>query len=937
MADYSSTVHLPKTQFPMRGELPKREPQWLEFWREKDVYRRMQRGEKGFVLHDGPPYANGHIHIGHALNKILKDMTVKSRALSGRRAPYVPGWDCHGLPIELALLKEMKTDKRSITDPVGFRRKAAAFAAKFIEIQKEEFRRLGVFGDWDHPYTTMSPEYESRVIGAFRSLLKAGYIYRGLKPVYWCIHCETALAEAEVEYKDKTSPSIYVAFPIKNWVGNDPAEVLIWTTTPWTLPANMAVAFHPELRYVLADFELAAGARRFLVAGQRLQAVAGALGAKGFREIRSWLGRELASAPKEAVRFEYEKPFGGIGVGLLADFVSAEDGTGIVHSAPGHGADDFYAGQRYQLKIFCPVDASGRFGAEVGPLQGMQVFKEGNPAVLDSLRRRELLLCESQLQHSYPHCWRCKNPIVFRATEQWFLSVERGGLRQKLLEAISRVRWVPPEGQARISAMVEGRPDWCLSRQRVWGTPIPALFCAACGEFLNDDSVIESIEKRVAREGSDFWFESPGKNVRLGGAKEDELSWGFIDPKSCARCGGEAFRREDDILDVWMDSGASWLAVLGEGQSPCDLYLEGSDQHRGWFQSSLVTSVALAGKAPYKGVLTHGFVLDDQGRAMHKSLGNVVAPQEVTDKLGADVLRLWVALADYSDDVRLSPKLLEVPSEAYRKARNTFRYLLGNVCDFDPARHAVPLESLGEMDRYILHRLSLVIKQTAEAYEGFRFRDAARGLVDFCNLELSAFYLDACKDKLYTLARENPQRRAAQTAMYWTLERLLVLAAPILSFTAEEAWQEMRRMLSSLGSKHPIAESVFLADGARAEARWTDERLGQRWRSVLSIREEVNKRIEAQRAAGALGSSLQAKVILAAGADAPWLGEYRGNWEEILLVSQVEVKEGNGRLSIEVTKAEGSKCARCWRFQTSIGADPKRPDLCARCVSQLKA
>ncbi|MBI4425811.1 MAG: isoleucine--tRNA ligase, partial [Elusimicrobia bacterium] len=917
----------------------------IEFWEKGRVYERMQEAAAGlprFVLHDGPPYANVQIHIGHALNKTLKDITVKARALLGQQAPYSPGWDCHGLPIEHALLKELGLDKRSVKDVPAFRRKAAEFARRFIDIQRAEFRRLGVLGEWDRPYLTMEPAYEARVLSAFRRLLAAGYIYRGLKPVYWCVYCETALAEAEVEYKDKTSPSVYVAFPIAKAAQPElvGAEVLVWTTTPWTLPANMAVAFHPDLDYVLVD----AGGRRLLAAKARVEALAKTLGQPGLRELGSWKGRELAPVhPQDrgALDFRYQAPFGGReGVGVLADYVTAEDGTGAVHTAPGHGADDFYTGRRYGIEILCPVDHAGRFTAQAGELAGKQVFKEGNPEVLERLEAEGRLLASGEVSHSYPHCWRCKNPVIFRATEQWFLSVDREGLREKLLKAVGEVAWVPAVGRARISAMVEGRPDWCLSRQRVWGTPIPVLFCAACAQPVTDDDALQAIETRVATEGSDFWFVERERPVTPREAPSGELVWDFLPGDlRCHACKGRSFRRETDILDVWMDSGASWLGVLEpKGQVPCDLYLEGSDQHRGWFQSSLVLSTALEGRAPYRTVLTHGFVLDDHGRAMHKSLGNVVSPQEVIDKVGADVLRLWVALADYSDDVRLSAKLLEGPAEAYRKVRNTWRYLLGNVCDFDPAKDLRRGDELGEMDRYLLHRLAALIEAARAALLEFRYRDAARLIVDFCNLDLSSFYLDACKDKLYTLARHAPQRRSAQTVMYHCLEALLTLAAPILSFTAEEAWTELRRLHAELGSARRLPESVFLAQAPAAPAGWRDEGLQARWSSVLAVRAAVHKGLEALRSQGKLGSSLQAKVVLTAGGpERPVLEALREQLPEILLVSQVELRAGDGELQAEVERAEGSKCARCWRWQKDVGADAAQPALCQRCVRQLAA
>jgi len=941
---YSATLNLPQTEFPMRGDLPKREPETLERW--AGLYAKMrerQEGRPSFVLHDGPPYANGRIHIGHALNKILKDMTVKSRALMGFATPYVPGWDCRGLPIETALLKEMKTSKRGIKDVPAFRRAAAEFAEKFIAVQKEEFERLGVLGDWEHPYKTLSRGYEAKILEAFRRLLLNGYIYRGLKPVYWCITCETALAEAEIEYKDKTSPSVYVAFPIKinarfipssGEIAADSVYALIWTTTPWTLPANMALAFNPGMTYVLAKATFNGKSRHFLFAEARLEAIQKIPEISSLEIIQYWKNsKELYSLLGGA---SYHPPFQPANSGRLlkADYVTAEDGTGIVHTAPGHGADDFNTWQQEGLReerdtILCPVDAAGRFTDEAPEfLRGVKVFPEGNEAVIADLKKRGLLLAQENIQHSYPHCWRCKNPVIFRATEQWFLSVAGKDLRAKLLQAIGGVSWIPAAGQARISSMVENRPDWCLSRQRIWGTPIPILYCAdaKCAKPLADESVFRAIEEKVAQDGDDFWFENPGGEVSA-------KIWSFL-PKNlrCPACGRESFRRETDILDVWMDSGASWLAVLGEKTAEpkdapvADLYLEGSDQHRGWFQSSLVLSTALAGRAPYKTVLTHGFVLDERGRAMHKSAGNVVSPQDVVGKMGADVLRLWVALADYSDDVRISDKLLEVPAEAYRKFRNTVRYLLGNTFDFDPRANSIPREKLPELERYILELLAALQKNVIDDYKAFRFRNAARRLVDFCAFDLSAFYLDIVKDRLYTFPKNDPARRATQTAMAEILERLLLLAAPILSFTAEEAWRMGPRRWSP-------NDSVFLTDLPKAAAPTAGgENLASTWRDIRRVRETAQKALEEARAVKKIGSSLQAELILS-GKDAALLDA--AGWCETLLVSRVRREAGSGELKIAVTPIAGPKCARCWRYPDDVGADSQRPDLCGRCAKHL--
>ncbi len=893
----------------MKGDLAKREPEFLKAWTDMHLYEQMQERQKGrppFVLHDGPPYANGHIHIGTALNKILKDITVKSRALLGHAAPYRPGWDCHGLPIETALLKEMKMSKRGVTDIPKFRKDAVAFAEKFIDIQRSEFIRLGGLGDWFHPYKTLSKEYEAKILKAFRLLVKKGHVYRGLKPVQWCITCETALAEAEVEYKDKVSPSVYVALPVTEGELKG-SEIVIWTTTPWTLPANRAAAFNPTLEYALVEAEVAGKRRRLIVAKARVESVMKDTAAVDAKVLRSFTGEQaIALAPRYGVPYE-TKP-GETGVSVLAEYVTAEDGTGVVHTAPGHGEDDFHTGQRYGLEILNPVDASGRFTDKAPRWTGKKIFEEGNPEIVADLKERGWLLAKKDITHSYPHCWRCKNPVVFRTTEQWFLKLSEA-LREHLLAQIDATTWVPAEGRTRIASMVGNRPDWCLSRQRVWGTPITVLYSVKTGEAVTDDAVLEAIEKKAAADGTDFWFERWGEILT-------PKDWPFL-PKHPQLEGG--FRRESDILDVWLDSGVSWMSVLGE-DAVADLYLEGSDQHRGWFQSSLVMSTALRGHAPYKAVLTHGFVLDEKGRAMHKSSGNVVAPQEVIDKMGADVLRLWTALADYNDDVRISDNLLKGPQDSYRRVRNTLKYLLGNLADFDP-KNAVPYEKLSEMERYFLHGLAALQNETLEDYRAYRYRAATRRLIDFC----STFYLDATKDRLYTFRADSPERLAAQTVMHEAFSRLCLLLSPVLSFTADEAWR--------FWTARP-SESVFLWDLPAADPRWTDAALAARWDAAMVVRGAVHKSIEEAREAKTVGASLQAKLVLR-GPEAT-LAPLRGiNLPEFFIVSEAALETGGAELSVEVSASSGVKCPRCWRYQTDIGSVPSQPELCARCARQL--
>lgn len=972
--DYSKTVLLPKTAFPMKAELPKKEPGILEFWKKINLYEKMLEARKDkprYILHDGPPYANGRIHIGHALNKVLKDIVVKSMAMTGHHTPYVPGWDCHGLPIEQQLLKELKIGKRHVEDVPEFRKKAREFAQKFIDLQREEFKRLGVVGEWDNPYRTMSREYEGAVVGAFRKLLAKGYIYRGKKTVYWCVSCETALADAEVEYKDKNSDSIYVRFRIVDpkpslfgeaAISQKPVSLVIWTTTPWTLPANMAAAVSKAEDYRILE----AGNEYFVTADKLSDSFMEECGLS-CKKGALLNGEKLAGLEYEHCLKNYAAPGWGKNRRVIhTDFVAMDTGTGIVHIAPGHGEDDFYAGKDNGLDIFCPVNEQGKYTKDAGTFEGLSVF-EANGKVIEALKESGNLAGAKTISHSYPHCWRCKQPIVFRATEQWFLGVDYRELRTDLLRAAEKVQWVPPAGRERMSAMLELRPDWCLSRQRYWGTPIPILYCKSCNKPQTDDSLLEIAEKRAYQEGTDFWFiDGPEKLVPEG--------------YRCS-CGGTGFIKEKDILDVWMDSGVSWLAVLKAkeaqpfsrncddiagkraGQAteeltikhpplatsvrwyPADLYLEGSDQHRGWFQTSMIPSVALEGKAPYHTVLTHGFVLDDQGKAMHKSAGNVVSPQEVVDKYGADLLRLWVALSDYSDDVRLSSKLLDGPIDTYRKIRNTIRYLLGNIWDYEPQAHRVPDEKLLEMDRYMRHRLSELVESVTRDYNSFRFRPAIRSIADFCILDLSAFYLDALKDRLYTLGKNSVERRSCQTVLCDITISILKLMSPVLSFTAEEAWQLLRDEGSGMtaeGKKTGIAESVFLEDFPLPRPDRRDDKLARRWTKIRELKEKVLKALEEARQNGMIGSSLEARVTFRT-AD-PELQKFLADtinlWPSIAIISDcglemVGTHAGTEKeeLKVLVSHAEGAKCPRCWQWKTDVGSDAGHPHLCARCAS----
>ena len=930
--DYSKTVFLPNTSFSMKGDLTKKEPGIIEAWNKLDLYGRMlakRRGATPYVLHDGPPYANGHIHIGHAFNKVLKDIIVKSRSMLGYYSPYVPGWDCHGLPIEQALLKEMKMGKRHIEDIPAFRRSAREFAARFIDIQREEFKRLGIQGAWDKPYITMANAYEGTVIKAFRELLEKGHIHRDKKTIYWCVSCETALADAEVEYKNKTSPSIFVRFPLETLpgalaaVGKNCSSIVIWTTTPWTLPSNMAAAVSKEETYRVLE----TGGQFLIVADKLADSF---LAATGLEAAKGALipGEELVGlqyhhclAPHLPEARRFLRPV------IATDFVDMSTGTGVVHIAPGHGEEDFHAGKKHGLDIFCPVKEDGKFNADAGIFEGLKVF-ESNEKVVETLQADGILLGHKKIEHSYPHCWRCHQPVIFRATEQWFLKVDLGGLREKLMKAADGVDWLPQASHGRMTAMLKTRPDWCLSRQRYWGTPIIAVYCKECGKVQEDTAFLKRMEERVFKEGSDFWFSDPVEKL--------------MEPGSKCSCGGTVFTKEKDILDVWLDSGVSWYAVLKGGMLgpgdffPADLYLEGSDQHRGWFQTSLIPSVALNGIPPYKAVITHGMVLDEQGRAMHKSTGNVLPPQDVINKYGAEILRLWAALCDYADDIRISEKILAGPIDTYRKIRNTLRYLLGNLADFKPAQHRVPDEKLLEIDRYMRARLAVVTASVEQHYRNYQFRQAIRAVADFCILDLSAFYLAALKDRLYTLSPDSPERRSAQTVLHDILLAVMKISAPVLSFTAEEAWQTAKAEIDPT-----LEDSVLLADYPKLPPAWADQALLERWEKIMGVREAVTKAIEEQRQAGVVGSSLEARITLRTSKEETkkFLDSTLPLWPEVAIVSEasVEFDAAAPELEVKVAKAEGTKCPRCWQWRRDLGANPRHAGVCGRCAAALEA
>ncbi len=913
--NYKDTLNLPRTSFPMKADLAKREPEILRLWEEQGLYKKILKSAEGrqkYILHDGPPYANGHIHIGTALNKILKDFIVKAKFMAGFDSCYVPGWDCHGLPVEHEVDKLLGERKKGMST-AEIRRHCRDYAARFIEIQREEFKRLGVLGKWDEPYLTMDYKYQATIVRELGRFAAGGYIYKGKKPVYWCASCQTALAEAEVEYAMHKSPSIFVKFPLISNIGNllpslkeESVSIIIWTTTPWTIPANLAVALHPAYQYVAVKV----GNEVFIVAERLASLVMDTIGIKDYQILASFVGGELEGLRCRHPLYERDS------LVIMADYVTLDAGTGCVHTAPGHGQEDYESGLKYGLDIYAPVDAGGHFTSDVKYFAGEFVF-DANRTVNDKLREVGALLHEEEVEHSYPHCWRCKNPIIFRSTEQWFISIDHNGLRERALQKIQEVDWVPSWGKERIYGMVANRPDWCISRQRVWGVPIVAFYCEGCGEVLLQKELMDFVAERFAQHGADIWFEEPAEKLMPSGT-------------TCPRCGGRQFRKENDILDVWFDSGVSWAAVLEKQQElkfPCDLYLEGSDQHRGWFHSSLLTAIGTRGVAPYTTVLTHGFVVDGEGKKMSKSAGNVVSPEEVIARCGAEILRLWVAAEDYRDDIKISQEIIERLTDAYRRIRNTWRYMLGNLYDFNPQQDALPKEKLFEIDRWILHRFQRLVERILKAYDEFEFHIIFHSLHNFCVVDLSALYLDILKDRLYTSLPSSPKRRSAQTAIYHLLKGMVKLMAPILSFTAEELWQ----YLPHEGDEQ---ESVHLSAFPRPNKDFIDEQLATRWDRLLEVRSEVTKALERARKQKIIGHSLDAAVTLKAPPSLYELLSHVGEeLREILIVSQVTLERitESSTLEVEVKRAAGNRCERCWVYDTSVGDNREHPTICARC------
>ncbi|HET7176488.1 MAG TPA: isoleucine--tRNA ligase [Gammaproteobacteria bacterium] len=926
--DYKSTLNLPRTDFPMKANLPGREPEWLKKWADEDLYGRIRKeraGKPRYILQDGPPYANGDIHIGHAVNKVLKDIVVKSRSLEGMDAPYIPGWDCHGLPIELMVEKKVGKAGQKV-DAKAFRAACRDYAREQVSRQREDFKRLGILGDWDRPYLTMDFAYEGNQLRALSEVIKRGHLYKGLKPVYWCLDCGSALAEAEVEYEDKTSPSVDVRYRavdgadllkrIPGAGGKGPVSLAIWTTTTWTLPASQAVALNAEIDYALVELDAGAGTERALLAKQLVETLMKGWGIASFRIVGEVKGKALEGVKLKHPFYDREVPV------VLGEHVTLDAGTGAVHTAPGHGQEDFALGVQYGLPIDNPVDGNGVYLPKT-PLFGGEHIYKANDHIVQVLKDHGALLHYAHYRHSYPHCWRHKTPVIFRATPQWFISMDQKGLRAAAMGDIQKVQWMPDWGQNRIEAMVANRPDWCISRQRTWGVPIALFVHKETGELHpRTAELLEQAAQRVEQQGVDAWFD--------------------LEPKELLGDEAVHYDKVRDILDVWFDSGVVHYCVgekrLGLGaQASADLYLEGSDQHRGWFQSSLLTSVAIRGKAPYKAVLTHGFTVDEQGRKMSKSLGNTVVPQKVIGSLGADVLRLWVAATDYSGELAISDNILKHMAEAYRKMRNTTRYLLANLYDFDPAQHALPADKMLELDRWLLARAAEVQTEVLEAYRSYQFHLIYQKVYGFCVLDLSSFYLDVIKDREYTTRADSTARRSCQTAMYHVAEAMVRWLAPILSFTAEETWHYLP------GKREA---SVFLATWHKLPAAGKVDM--RRWQRVLAVREAVRKELEKLRVAGAIGSSLDAEVDLYCEPELMQaLGSLGDELRFALLTSYARVHGDEPRpkdavageeaagLWLKVQASKHLKCVRCWHHREDVGADKKHPELCSRCVTNV--
>ncbi|RAL26029.1 isoleucine--tRNA ligase [Thermoflavimicrobium daqui] len=915
MPDYSKTLNLPKTAFPMRGNLPNREPEVQKWWEEVDMYqlvRKKREGNAKFILHDGPPYANGDIHIGHALNKIIKDFIMRYKSLKGFDVPYIPGWDTHGLPIEHAVVTKKKVDRKKV-DPVEFREKCREYALSFIDKQREQFKRLGVRGDWDHPYITLLPEYEAAQIRVFGEMVAKGHIYRGFKTVYWSPTSESALAEAEIEYYDKRSPSIYVAFPVKNGNGVVPVEntyVVIWTTTPWTIPANLGIALNEEFDYSLVQ----ANGRNLLLASKLVEEVMKVCDIDEYQIIQTWKGQELSGVVCSHPFYDRESPI------IFGDHVTLDAGTGCVHTAPGHGEEDFHVGKQYGLGVLCPVDEKGRMTQEAPGFEGL-FYDDANKKVTETLEEAGCLLKLNFIKHQYPHDWRTKKPIIFRATEQWFASID--GFREAMLDEIKKVKWIPKWGEVRLHNMIADRGDWCISRQRIWGVPLPIFYCEACGEPHINEQTIDHIANLFAQEGSNAWYAKSVNELVPAG-------------HSCEKCGSTAFRKETDIMDVWFDSGSSHAAVLEQRPElhwPADIYLEGSDQYRGWFNSSLSTAVATRGTAPYKEVLSHGFTLDGEGRKMSKSLGNTIVPQKVINMYGADILRLWVASVDYQADMRISDAILKQIAEVYRKWRNTFRFLLGNLAGFDPKTDRVSYSELTELDRYTLVKLYRLIQHVEKSYDNYEFHQVYHSVHQFCTVFLSQFYLDVLKDRLYVESTAAPIRRSAQTVLYELMLALVKLVSPLIPHTADEVWKH-------IPGTDEISVQLELYPNGQPE--WLDDQLEKKWDAFLDVRDVVLKALEEARAAKIIGNSLGAMVEITPNSETYELLSRLDRLDQLFIVSHVELLSPSAelptdqKLVVRVKEAEGEKCERCWVISPTVGSDDEYETLCSRCAQTVR-
>ena len=925
--DYKNTLNLPKTKFAMKANLASKEPKQIKAWEESGLYnkiREISKGRKKFILHDGPPYANGNLHMGHAINKVLKDIIVRSKQMQGFDAPYVPGWDCHGLPIEHNVDKKLGSKKRDMSVN-QIRNKCRDYANNFVNIQRDEFKRFGIMGEWDNPYLTMDFKYEASIAKECGELALGGSMYVGKKPIHWCCSCRTALAEAEIEHKDHTSPSIFVKFK-SDEVSNSFPELsgkdtflVIWTTTPWTIPANLAVCLNAEFEY--SAVEIASG-EVLIVAKELVPNLMKEFGYEDYNEIFSFTGDQLEN--KKCMHPIYDRE----SLIIIGDHVTLEAGTGCVHTAPGHGSDDYITSLKYGLEPFSPVNDGGIFTDEVDLFAG-QFITKANPMIIETLDEKGALIKSEDISHSYPHCWRCKKPVIFRATPQWFVSMDNTKLREKSLKAIDSVEWIPSWGRERIYGMIENRPDWCLSRQRSWGVPIPVFHCKKCEEVFVSRESVDKVYDLFCEHGADIWFEKDAD---------------FLMPEgSTCSCGSTDFQKDANILDVWFDSGTSHAAVLEQRdylQRPADLYLEGSDQHRGWFHSSLLTAVGRTDKAPYKSVLTHGFVVDKHGKKMSKSVGNVIPPKKIIDQYGAEILRLWVSASDYRDDIRISDNIVKQLSDSYRRIRNTCRYMLGNFNGFNPVIDSVSYDQMTDLDKYTLSKLNRLIEKSMKAYDTYEFHTIYHSLHNFCIVDLSSFYLDIIKDRLYTLPENDIKRKSAVTVMYIITDSLSKLMAPILPFTSEEVWSHM----PDFDGKE---ESIHLTDLPVVKDEFKNEENYNKWETIVSIRNEVTKALEKARADKMIGHPLDAEINLSLGENFTLFNEYKDDLRDIFIVSKVNIFENESfddayvsedidSLVIKVKKANGDKCDRCWVYDESVGTSDKHPTACTRCISSLE-